>query len=229
METDPDQMARHLGGLGTSVKLHYDRVPPETQAFDPENLLVFSNGLLCGTPAFSANRTLVSFISPQTHLLAYPMMGGFWASELKYAGYDKVIVRGKSPKLIYIWIHNDKVEIRDAAHLKGKGAIETQEMIREELNEPNAQVLAIGLGGENRCFTASIEQSRSSSSRGGGGAILGDKKSRPLPSEEPNRCIWPGGLNSWNISKMSENISTSVMKTRFPRSCPSFRVSVLHK
>ncbi|MFZ3372559.1 MAG: aldehyde ferredoxin oxidoreductase N-terminal domain-containing protein, partial [Desulfitobacteriaceae bacterium] len=175
VETDPKLMELHLGGLGTSVKIHWDRVPPEVKAFDPENLLIFSSGLLCGTPAFSANRTLVSFISPQTDLLAYPMMGGFWSAELKYAGYDKVIIRGKSPKLIYIWIHNDKVEIRDASHLKGKGALETQDLIRNELNEPEAQVSAIGLAGENRVFMASIEQARSSASRGGGGAVMGDK------------------------------------------------------
>lgn len=180
VETDPKMLEQFLGGLGTSVKIHFDRVPPETKAFDPENILIFSTGLLCGTPMFSANRTLVTFISPQTGLLAYPMMGGFWAAELKYAGYDKVIMRGKSPKLIYIYIHNDKVEIRDAAHLKGKGAIETQELIREELKDPRIQVAAIGIAGENKCFTASIEQSRSSASRGGGGAVMGDKNIKAI-------------------------------------------------
>ena len=175
VETDPKLMELHLGGLGTSVKIHWDRVPPETKAFDPENLLIFSNGLLCGTPAFSANRTCISTISPQNDLLAYPLMGGFWAAELKYAGYDKVIFRNKSPNLVYIWIHNDKVEIRDASHLKGKGALETQDLVRRELNQPNAQVAAIGLAGENRVFTASIEQGRSSSSRLGAGAVMGDK------------------------------------------------------
>ena len=65
VETDPMLLETHLGGLGTSVKIHWDRVPPETKPFDDENLLVFSNGLLCGTPAFSANRTVVSTISPQ--------------------------------------------------------------------------------------------------------------------------------------------------------------------
>ena len=175
VETDPQLMPLYLGGLGTSVKLHWDRVPPEVGAFDPENLLVFSSGLLCGTPALSCNRSVVTFVSPQTGLLAYPMMGGFWAAELKYAGYDKVVIRNKSPQLIYIWINNDKVEIRDASHLHGKGALETQELIKEELKEPNAQVAAIGLAGENRVFVASIEQSRSSSSRGGGGAVMGDK------------------------------------------------------
>lgn len=178
--TDPEVTRQFLGGLGTSVKIHYDRVSPETRPFDPENLLIFSNGLLCGTPAFSANRTLISFISPQTDLLAYPMMGGFWAAELKYAGYDKVIINGKSPDLVYIWIHNDRVEIRDASHLKGKGAIETQELIREELRDTRIQVAAIGLAGENRVYTASIEQSRSSASRLGGGAVMGDKNIKAI-------------------------------------------------
>ncbi len=169
-------MENHLGGLGTSVKIHWDRVPPEIQPFDPENLLIFSTGLLNGTPAFSANRTVVTFVSPQSNLLAYPMMGGFWSAELKYAGYDKIIFRNKSPKWVYLWIYNDKVELRDASHLVGRGALETQDLIRAELGQPKAQVAAIGAAGENRVFTASIEQSRSSASRLGGGAVMGDKR-----------------------------------------------------
>lgn len=176
VETDPKMTELHLGGLGTSVKIHWDRVPPEVKPFDDENLLIFSTGLFNGTPAFSANRTVVTFVSPQSELLAYPMMGGFFSAEMKYAGYDKFIFKNKSPKWVYIWVKDDKVEIRDASHLKGRGALETQDLIREELNEPNAQVAAIGLAGENRCFTASIEQSRSSASRLGGGAVMGDKK-----------------------------------------------------
>jgi len=175
VETDPQLTELHLGGLGTNTKILWDRVPPETEPFSPDNLLIFGTGLLCGTPATGANRTIVSTISPQTQLMAYSMMGGFWAPELKHAGYDKVILRGKSPKLVYLWIHNDKVEIRDATHLKGKGAVETAELIRQELKQPNAQVAAIGLAGENRVYTASIEQGRSSASRLGIGAVMGDK------------------------------------------------------
>lgn len=180
IETDPKLTAQYLGGLGASVKIMWDRVHPETKAFDPENLLIFSAGLLVGTPAFSFNRTVVTTISPQTDLLAYPMMGGFWAAQLKYAGYDRVIFRNKSSKLVYIWIHNDKVEIRDASHLKGKGTVETREIIKKELNQPHAAVAAIGLAGENRCFTASIEQGRSSASRLGGGAVMGDKNIKAI-------------------------------------------------
>jgi benzoyl-CoA reductase subunit BamB len=175
VETDPRLTELYLGGLGTNAKILWDRVPPETEPFSPDNLLIFSAGLLVGTPAPGANRTIVSAYSPQTLLMAYSMMGGFWAPELKYAGYDKVIFRGKSPSLIYLWINNDKVEIRDASHLKGKGAVETAELIKDELNEPKAQVAAIGLAGENRVYMASIEQGRSSASRLGIGAVMGDK------------------------------------------------------
>jgi benzoyl-CoA reductase subunit BamB len=173
--TDPRETELYLGGLGTNAKILWDRVPPEIEPFSPDNLLIFAAGLLCGTPATGCNRTIVSTISPQTQLMAFSMMGGFWAPELKYAGYDKVIFRGKSPDLVYLWINNDKVEIRDASHLQGKGAIETAELIRDELKEPKAQVAAIGLAGENRVYFASIEQGRSSASRGGIGAVMGDK------------------------------------------------------
>ena len=175
VETDPRETELYLGGLGTNAKILWDRVPPEVEPFSSDNLLIFSTGLLCGTSAPGCNRTIVSTISPQTLLMAYSMMGGFWAPELKYAGYDKVIIRGKSPNLVYLWINNDKVEIRDASHLQGKGAIETAELIQEELKEPKAQVSAIGLAGENRVYFASIEQGRSSASRGGIGAVMGDK------------------------------------------------------
>jgi aldehyde:ferredoxin oxidoreductase len=175
VETDPKLTELHLGGLGTNAKMLWDRVPPETDPFSPSNLLIFSTGLLCGTPAVGANRTIVTTYSPQTLLMGYSMMGGFFAPELKFAGYDKIIFRGKSPNLVYLCINNDKVEIRDASHLKGKGAVETAALIRQELKEPNAQVASIGLAGENRVYMASIEHGRSSASRLGLGAIMGDK------------------------------------------------------
>ncbi len=173
--TDPRLTELHLGGLGTNARILWDRVPPETEPFSPDNLLIFSTGLLCGTPAVGANRTIVTTYSPQTLLMGYSMMGGFWAPELKHAGYDKIIFRGKSPNLVYLWINNDKVELRDASHLKGKGAVETSEILKKELKDPNVQIASIGLAGENRVFMASIEQGRSSASRLGIGAVMGDK------------------------------------------------------
>jgi len=175
VETDPSLTKLHLGGLGTNAKILWDRVPPEVGPFSPDNLLIFGTGLLCCTPAPSANRTIVTTISPQTLLMAYSMMGGFFGPELKKAGYDKIVIRGKSPRLVYLWINNDQVEIRDASHLQGKGGNETAELLRQELREPEAQIAAIGLAGENRVYTASIEQGKSSASRQGVGAVMGDK------------------------------------------------------
>ena len=175
VQTDPNLAETLLGGLGTCLKIMWDRTTPDTHAFDPENPLIISSGLMAGTPAFSSNRTLIVTLSPKTNLLAYPMGGGFFAPELKYAGYDKVIFTGKSPKLVYLWINNDKVEIRDAEHLRGTGAIEVQDLIREELNEPNAQVAAIGSAGELKSYIATVEMGRGSASRMGAAAVWGDK------------------------------------------------------
>jgi len=178
--TDPEDTRLYLGGLGTSAKIMWDRVPADAVPFSPENLLIFSTGLLVGTPVIGCNRTIVSTFSPQTELLAFSMMGGFFAPELKYAGYDKLIIRGRSPELVYLWIHNDRVEIRDATHLAGKGSLETAELIRSELDDPKLQIASIGLAGENRVYFASIEQGRSSASRGGIGAVMGDKRLKAI-------------------------------------------------
>ncbi|MBW2206756.1 MAG: aldehyde dehydrogenase, partial [Deltaproteobacteria bacterium] len=175
VETDPRDTELYLGGVGTNAKILWERVPPEVEPFSPDNLLIFSAGLLCGTPAPGCNRTIVSTISPQTLLMAFSMMGGFFATELKFAGYDKIIIRGKSPDLVYLWINDDKVEIRDAGHLRGKGTLETEELIKEELKEPKAKVATIGLAGENRGYFASIQEGKASVSRGGIGGVMGDK------------------------------------------------------
>jgi benzoyl-CoA reductase subunit BamB len=173
----------------------WDRVGPEVGPFSPENLLVFGTGLLAGTPAPGCNRTIVSTISPQTRLMAFSMMGGFWGPELKHAGYDKVVVRGKASDLVYLWINDDKVEIRDATHFRGLGTLETAELIRQELKEPNAAVASIGLAGEHKVFFASIEQGRSSASRLGVGAVMGDKNLKAIAVK---------GSNDINVARPEE-------------------------
>jgi aldehyde:ferredoxin oxidoreductase len=177
--TDPRDMELYLGGQGTAAKMLWDRVPPEVEPFSEENLLIFSTGLLHATPAPSATRSSVDTFSAQTGLYSHSLFGGFWGPELKHAGYDKIIFRGKSPKLVYLWIHNDKVEIRDASHLAGKGSLETAELLKEELKNPQVQVAAIGLAGENRVYMSSIEHYNSSASRGVG-HIMGDKRLKAI-------------------------------------------------
>jgi len=179
VETDPRQVEMHLGGQGTAAKILWDRVPPDVEPFSEENLLIFSAGLLHATPVPSATRTSVDTFSAQTGMYSHSVFGGFWGPELKQAGYDKIILRGRSPKLVYLYINNDKVELRDAGHLAGKGTMETAEFLKEELDDAKTQVVAIGLAGENRVFMSSIEHYNSSASRGVG-HILGDKRVKAI-------------------------------------------------
>jgi aldehyde:ferredoxin oxidoreductase len=179
VETDRRLTDLHLGGQGIAAKILWDRVGPEVEPFSPDNLLIFSAGLLHGTPVPGANRTSVDTFSPQTNLYSHSLFGGFFGPELKHAGYDRIVVRGKAPDLVYLWINNDKIEIRDASHLAGKGALETAAILKEELKEPKAQIAAIGLAAENRVFMSTIEHANSSASRGVG-VIMGDKKLKAI-------------------------------------------------
>ena len=178
-ETDPRLTELHPGGQGTAAKILWDRVPPEVEPFSPDNLLIFSTGLLNATPVPGANRTAVNTFSPQTNLMAHALMGGFIGPELKYAGYDKIVIRGKASDLVYLYIKNDKVEIRDASHLRGKGSAETGDLLKKELKDDRVQVAAIGPAGENRVYMATIDHGHSSAARGPG-PVMGDKRLKAI-------------------------------------------------
>ncbi len=177
--TDPKDTELYFGGQGMGAKTLFERVPPEVDAFSPDNLLIFSTGLLHSTPAPAANRTAVNTISPQTNFMSHSLFGGFFGPELKHAGYDRIIFKGKSPDLVYLYINNDTVEIRDASHLAGKGTTETGEFLKNELGDQKVQVVAIGLAGENKVFMASMDHNHASASRGVG-VIMGDKKVKAI-------------------------------------------------
>jgi len=179
VETDPEITELFLGGQGAAAKILFERVPPETDPFSPDNLLIFSAGLLHGTPTPAANRVAVNTFSPQTNLMSHSLMGGFFGPEMKYAGYDQIIIRGKAEDLVYLYINNDTVEIRDATHLRGLGCTETGDVLKKELKDKKIQVAAIGLAGENRVFTASIDHGHSSAARGVG-VIMGDKRLKAI-------------------------------------------------
>jgi aldehyde:ferredoxin oxidoreductase len=178
---DPAAREMYLGGRGTNTKLFWDRVPPETDPYSSGNLLVFGTGVLTGTPAPGANRTILTTLSPQTNLQTYSSLGGFWGAQLKQAGYDNLIISQKSSKPVYLWINNDRVEIRDAGHLWGKDIREATKIIRDELKQRSVQVLSIGQAGENRVQAATIEHgSGTGASRAGVGAVMGDKKLKAI-------------------------------------------------
>ncbi|MBI2979701.1 MAG: aldehyde dehydrogenase [Chloroflexi bacterium] len=179
--TDRNLVETYLGGKGTNARILWDRVPPQVDAFSPDNLLIIGNGVLTGTMVPSANHTFITFKSPVTGLLAYSAVGGFFGTALKHAGYDTVIISGKSPVPVYLWIDDDRVELRDASHLWGKAPFEAQRLIRQELNDDDVEIMCIGLAGENRVYAATIEErAGASASRAGPGAVMGDKKLKAI-------------------------------------------------
>ncbi len=196
---DRQTVAELLGGKGTNAKILWDRVPPEVDAFSPDNLLIVGTGVLTGTLIPGANRTVITFKSPVLGIKYYSTVGGFFGAQLKSAGYDTVIFTGKSPTPVYLWIDDDKVELRDASHLWGKGNEETRRIIQAEAQEENIEILSIGLAGENKVAAASIEGSHSvSASRGGGGVVMGDKNLKAIAVHGT------GDINIFNGSRLVE-------------------------
>ena len=170
---------QYLGGRGIAVRLTYDLVPGKTDALDPRNVLVFMSGPLTGALVPSSGRIDVVTKSPETGLLGGANAGGFWGPELKYAGYDGIVIMGKAARPVYLDIFNDNVDIKDALHLWGKGVFETVSTLRS--NDQGIQVACIGPAGENLVNLSGIAFGmRNYASRGGLGAVMGSKNLKAI-------------------------------------------------
>ena len=144
-----DYIDRFLGGIGIGEKIYWDESSTGLEAFHPDNPLIFMTGPLAATPTPSASRVVVCGKSPCIYpeTFVYASLGGFFAAELKKAGYDGIVIKGKADKPVYINIENDRVEIRDAGHLWGLTNSKVHHIIREELGG-KPRFLSIGPGGE---------------------------------------------------------------------------------
>lgn len=165
-----------LGGKGINTKILWDEVGPEIKPLDPENRLIFGAGPVVGTLVPGSCRCSVVSKSPQTGIFGESNFGGYWGAELKFAGYDHIVIYGRCEEPMYLWINDKTVELKSARHLWGKNTIETQRIIKDELKNPDIQVACIGPGGENKVCIASINHGLgNSASRLGMGAVMGSK------------------------------------------------------
>lgn len=172
---------KYLGGRGLAGKMFTDEVPTEVEAFSPENKVFIASGTLTGTKAPTSSRFMVVTKSPLNGTLAASNSGGFWGPQLKFAGYDMVVIEGKAETPVYLSIHDDKVEIKDAAHIWGKDVYETTSMIKAEFGDPQAKVLTIGPAGENLSLMASVMNDLyRAAGRNGVGAVLGSKNIKAI-------------------------------------------------
>ena len=183
VEAIPDEyLLGFIGGSGLGARLLWDRLDPARDPLDPASPLLWVNGPLTGTGGPTTGRSTLCGRSPQTGLWGEANIGGFVGPELVFAGYDAVEITGRAPEPVYLWIHNDQVEILPAGRLWGRTDIyETQLALKTELNEPLVRVACIGLAGENGVpFAGIFSDHGRSAARTGLGALMGSKRLKAL-------------------------------------------------
>lgn len=187
----------YLGARGLGTKIWMNEVDPKVDPFSPENKLIFMTGPLTGTIGPSAGRYEVVTKAPLTGTIGASNSGGHFGPELKFAGYDGIIFEGKSETPVYLYINDDKIELRSAEHLWGKKVPETTDELLSE-TDPGARVACIGPAGEKLVLYATVMNDKHrAAGRSGLGAVMGSKKlkavvvkgSRSVKVAEPKKFM----------------------------------------
>ena len=177
-----DVARKYIGGIGLGMHLWLENTKKGVDPLSPENALVLALGPISGTmfPTAGNGHAFISK-SPETNLLGEAVSHGTFGAELKRAGYDAIILKGKAEKPVYLWIDDDSVQLLDAAHLKGKSPSETEDAIKDEIGDYYVRVAAIGLAGEKLSRIACIinEKTRAAG-RTGLGAVMGSKNLKAI-------------------------------------------------
>lgn len=178
-ESDP-YVEEYLGGRGMGQKVLFDMMSPNTGALDPESVLIFAAGPLTGTLAPGSGRLSISGKNVLTGGVGSSNVGGHFGPELKYAGFDSIIVEGKSTHPVYLFIENNKASLHNARHLKDKTTWETEAVLKNDHGE-TARVLSIGPAGERMAPISCIIADRArAAGRCGFGAIMGSKNLKAI-------------------------------------------------
>lgn len=179
---DPGYARSFIGGSGLGVRLLWDSLDSAWEPLNPASPLLWITGPFTGTGGPAMGRFSICARSPQTGLWGESHIGGFVGPELRYAGYDGILITGRASTPVYLWIHNGQAELRDASHLWGRtNTYETQHLVKSEVGEPRARVASIGLAGENCVPYASILSDHGRlAGRTGMGAVMGSKNLKAL-------------------------------------------------
>lgn len=175
----PEEWRRYLGGVGIGAKILYEEVPPEVEWDHPENRLVLATGPLAGLPVWGTGGLTVVTRGALTNGATSTQANGFFGANLKYSGYDAIVLQGQAKRWVYLHISDDVVELRDASHLLGKDTWETQDVLQQEygLSGHQLSVYSIGPAGENLVRFAAIQGDYGHvASKNGCGAVMGKKK-----------------------------------------------------
>ncbi len=174
-------MRDYLGGRGLADRYLWEEINPAVDPFAPGNKMIFAAGPLTGTPVPCGARYMVVTKGPLTGAITTSNSGGHWGPELKFAGYDLLILEGSAPRPSYLLIYDDHVELRDAAAYWGRGVFETEDGLRKELGIPALRVASIGPAGERRVrFACIMNDKHRAAGRSGVGAVMGAKNLKAI-------------------------------------------------
>jgi len=166
----------YLGSRGLATKYLCEEMDPKVDPLSPANKLIMSTGPLTGTMASTGGRYTVVTKGPLTNAIACSNSGGYFGAEMKFAGWDMIIFEGRSPKPVYLFVENDRAELRDASHLWGKSTWDTEEIIKKSHQDPQIRISSIGRAGENGVLYACVVNDlHRAAGRSGVGAVMGSK------------------------------------------------------
>jgi aldehyde:ferredoxin oxidoreductase len=188
----PREWREYLGGVGIGAKILYEEVPPQVSWDHPDNRLVLATGPLAGLPVWGTGGLTVITRGALTNGATSTQANGFFGANLKYSGYDAIVLQGESRKWVYLYIRDDTVELRDAGHLLGKDTWETQDALSGETGFHGHQlsVYTSGVAGENKVRFAAIHGDYGHvASKNGVGAVMGAKKLKAVAIVRGSRAL----------------------------------------
>ena len=175
-EPDETFYRKYMGGSAMGAYYLLKHTPPGADPMGPENTLSLMVGVVTGAPLSGQSRVTATAKSPETGLAGDSQAGGFWPAELKAAGFDGIVTHGKAKRPVYLWVHDGKAELRDAAHLWGQFTADVEDAIREELDDARIQVLQCGPAAEKGVrFGALINNANRANGRTGMSTVMAAK------------------------------------------------------
>jgi aldehyde:ferredoxin oxidoreductase len=215
-----------LGGRGINMYLLYNYLSPEVDPLSPENILLIGAGLLTGIPAMGSGRCDIAAKSPITGAIGDSNIGGFFAPEMRMAGFDHLVIKGKAKKPSYIWIHDGEIEILDASYIWGQDTIETQNLIRSNHGDEEIKSLVIGNAGENLVRFANIRTGmKNSAGRTGMGCVMGSKNLKAISARGTMDIEFSHPVQ---LLEYCKEMIDMVMKNRYSRAASKWGTLVIY-
>ena len=217
---------QYLGGRGINMFLLYNYLPPGINPLSPENPLLIGTGLLTGIPALGSGRCDIAAKSPITGAIGDSNIGGFFAPQLRMAGFDHLLITGKAEKPVYLLIRDGVIEILDASHLWGKDTFETQSQIRADHGDDDIESLVIGKAGENLVRFANIRTGmKSAAGRTGMGCIMGSKNLKAIAARGTMDIEF---TDPEKLLEYCKEMVDMVMKNRYSRAAQKWGTLIIY-